>query len=295
MSNQVSAFEFLRAIRDDRSLTQSAKAVAAISFVSRRSDAGICNPGLSTIAADIGCKDTRTVEAAIRCLEENGYITVERIRGKGNRYTLQLPAKNVGASDVPTKNVPTNFVPDHPQKMRVDYPQKMRVEETKEEAKEETNTSMASAQVKVETATGSEVPQLALLPDTPEATTSARADAIPYSRIVEIYNRELGHLLGMCQRLTAQRKACIRQRWADIADIVESKASADVLEGFQEYYRKVSRSDFLMGRVNGSTFKATFDWIHKAGNFVKIFENNYANNRNEKPIQRQSAYHHIPI
>lgn len=112
-----------------------------------------------------------------------------------------------------------------------------------------------------------------------DADAPKRAPSVPYQRIVDSYNARLGAVLGMCLKLNKQRMGNLRQRWADIADIVNSKQTQDVLDGFCDFYDKVSRSDFLMGRSKNSGFKASFDWIHNSSNFVKIYEGNYENGR----------------
>lgn len=112
-----------------------------------------------------------------------------------------------------------------------------------------------------------------------ESDAPKRAPSVPLQKIVDTYNSKLGSQLGVCRRLNAQRKGNLRQRWKDIAAIVESDKPQDVLQGFSDYYAKVSRSDFLMGRKKDCTFKASFDWIHNSSNFLKIFEGNYENGR----------------
>lgn len=114
-----------------------------------------------------------------------------------------------------------------------------------------------------------------------ESDAPKRAPGIPMQKIVETYNAKLGSTLGVCRQLNAQRKGNLRQRWKDIAEIVESDKPQDVLQGFSDYYAKVSRSDFLMGRKKDCTFKASFDWIHNSSNFLKIFEGNYENGRKQ--------------
>lgn len=112
-----------------------------------------------------------------------------------------------------------------------------------------------------------------------ESDAPKRAPSVPLQKIVDTYNSKLGSQLGVCRQLNAQRKGNLRQRWKDIAAIVESDKPQDVLQGFSDYYAKVSRSDFLMGRKKDCTFKASFDWIHNSSNFLKIFEGNYENGR----------------
>lgn len=110
-----------------------------------------------------------------------------------------------------------------------------------------------------------------------ESDVPKRAPSVPLQKIVDTYNSKLGSQLGMCRQLNKQRQGNLRQRWADISRIVESKDPKEVLEGFAAFYDKIGRSDFLMGRA--TDFKATFDWIHNSSNFLKIYEGNYENGR----------------
>lgn len=110
-----------------------------------------------------------------------------------------------------------------------------------------------------------------------ESDAPKRAPSVPLQKIVDTYNSKLGSQLGMCRQLNKQRQGNLRQRWADISRIVESKDPKEVLEGFAAFYDKIGRSDFLMGRA--TDFKATFDWIHNSSNFLKIYEGNYENGR----------------
>ena len=62
-------------------------------------------PKLETLAKELGIKDTRTIVKHTKSLEQKGLITVERLKGKANRYYLN----NV---KVPTSNVPTStYIP----------------------------------------------------------------------------------------------------------------------------------------------------------------------------------------
>lgn len=110
-----------------------------------------------------------------------------------------------------------------------------------------------------------------------ESDAPKRAPSVPLQKIVDTYNSKLGSQLGVCRQLNKQRQGNLRQRWADISRIVESKDPKEVLEGFAAFYDKIGRSDFLMGRA--TDFKATFDWIHNSSNFLKIYEGNYENGR----------------
>jgi len=151
-------------------------------------------------------------------------------------------------------------------------PQPSRIQEQEQEQEQDINKNLSDERF------SSDSPALAL---DGESDAPKRAPGIPMQKIVETYNAKLGSSLGVCRQLNAQRKGNLRQRWKDIAEIVESDKPQDVLQGFSDYYAKVSRSDFLMGRKKDCTFKASFDWIHNSSNFLKIFEGNYENGRKQ--------------
>ena len=121
---------FLWAVRDNGSLSSSAKAVAVVSLLARRnSSTGSCMPGIECIKADAGFKDERSVHKALKELEAAGIVLIERAKGKPNNYVLiagqQLPTKNVGTSDVvPAKNVPTKNASQVPTKNAGQVPTK---------------------------------------------------------------------------------------------------------------------------------------------------------------------------
>ena len=80
-------------------------------------------PKLETLAKELGIKDTRTIVKHTKSLEQKGLITVERLKGKANRYylnnvkvdTSNVPTLNdttLNVPPVPTSNVPTStYIP----------------------------------------------------------------------------------------------------------------------------------------------------------------------------------------
>lgn len=104
-----------------------------------------------------------------------------------------------------------------------------------------------------------------------EKTTSPspKADPVPFVKIIDLYHEKLKTLPRM-EKLTTTRKGQIRQRWAE--DLPE-------LKNWENFFYRVSQSDFLMGKVPGNNgkppFRATLAWITKAENFAKIAEGNY--------------------
>ena len=95
---------------------------------------------------------------------------------------------------------------------------------------------------------------------------------VPYQKIVDLYHKELP-TLPKIEKLTATRKAQIRQRWLqdDLPD----------LNNWENFFDYVKKSKFLMGGstpVNGHrVFTANLEWLTKESNFVKITEGNYHN------------------
>lgn len=95
-------------------------------------------------------------------------------------------------------------------------------------------------------------------------------DRIPYQKIVAAFN-EICTSLTKVKGLTEGRKSVIKARYKDL-DYSMDKV--------REYFTQVQASDFLTGKVERDgerPFKATFDWVIKSANFVKIIEGNYEN------------------
>lgn len=92
----------------------------------------------------------------------------------------------------------------------------------------------------------------------------------PYEQIVNLYHSELPTLRRVA-RLTPARKSQIKARW--------NEDNQD-LDGWRDFFRFISESDFLMGRAaarkdSASPFQADLDWITKAANWIKIVEGKY--------------------
>lgn len=95
-------------------------------------------------------------------------------------------------------------------------------------------------------------------------------DRIPYQKIVAAFN-EICTSLTKVKGLTEGRKSVIKARYKDLGYSMDK---------VKEYFTKVQASDFLTGKVEREgkrPFKATFDWVIKSANFVKIIEGNYEN------------------
>lgn len=106
-------------------------------------------------------------------------------------------------------------------------------------------------------------------------------DRIPYQKITDTFNEICTSLIKV-KALNESRKSAIKARYKDL-DYSMDKV--------REYFTKVQASDFLTGKVEREgkrPFKATFDWVIKSANYVKVIEGNYENkNSYSKPTNQQ--------
>lgn len=96
--------------------------------------------------------------------------------------------------------------------------------------------------------------------------------------IVNLYNEKCNNLVK-CTMLTEGRTIAIKN----------AKLS---FEEWQKLFQKANSSYFLQGK-NNNGFKATFDWLVKPDNIVKVLEGNYdkfINNGNSQIIQDKHEY-----
>ena len=112
-------------------------------------------------------------------------------------------------------------------------------------------------------------PTTTIYPKDPNTNNASKK--CPYGHIFNLF-RECLPGLPKPTKMTKARKAQLKARWFGG---YQSSAglNSDCFEFWEGFFRYVGKSDFLMGR-NGK-FQATFDWIIKESNFVKILEGNY--------------------
>jgi len=94
----------------------------------------------------------------------------------------------------------------------------------------------------------------------------------PYQKIQDTYNQNRGTLPEV-KLLSENRKDAIRLRY--------KKYGPDKLTAL---FVKAGKSDFLNGK-NNNNWKASFDWLLKEANMVKVLEGNYDNK--DKPIGKK--------
>lgn len=105
------------------------------------------------------------------------------------------------------------------------------------------------------------------------ANTSARVD---YKEVMESFNRICEDLPSV-RDLTDARRAAIKKA----AERLEGEG------GFDTFFERVHRSDFLCGR--SGKWKCGFDWILKPANMTKIREGNYDNRAAVGDVSEQNS------
>lgn len=98
----------------------------------------------------------------------------------------------------------------------------------------------------------------------------------PYTELIQLFAEKLPELRQVAV-LNQARKTALQARWREVCK-ADNFSAAQALEWFAWFFDEISNSKFLMGRVQqreGRSFRATFDWIFKPSNFLKIVEGNY--------------------
>ncbi len=103
----------------------------------------------------------------------------------------------------------------------------------------------------------------------------AKAPAIPEQAIVDLFH-ERCRSLPQVQVWNDARKRALRSRVQEAPERMNP-------EWWKTFFSAIEQSDFLSGRVpgrsGGAPFMATFDWILRPSNFVKILEGQYKNRK----------------
>ena len=101
--------------------------------------------------------------------------------------------------------------------------------------------------------------------------SSADDSKVDFDKFLQCFNNELdkhGSMIPKIVSLSEKRKAAIKARAKE-----HGKAALFTM------VQKAAASQFLNGR-NNRTFIASFDWLMKPANFVKVLEGNYDDNLN---------------
>ncbi len=101
-----------------------------------------------------------------------------------------------------------------------------------------------------------------------------------HKEVIELYHTHLPTLRKV-EVWNETRKGYLRQRWREVAaELSEKQPITDqvMFDYWARFFKYVSQSKFLTGRVNdktGRAFTADLEWILKPSNFAKIIEGKY--------------------
>ena len=268
---------------------------------------GTAFPSVESLCADT-CLNRKTAFKVLKELQKIGAIVVsKRQPNNGNCYSICGACPKNGSTEIgTTKNGSTEIGTGGSTKNGTPVVPKTVHEEEQEESKEESKEEVRATQIFSAEKIARPEPDLceeinAKLRDavdrdpddfdpadaTPEALDifdteplsvgGTKAAPCPVTEIVALYNKKLGPYLRTVRKMTPARAQAVRARWRDVAEIVKSQDKARVMEGMSDYFDKIGRSKFLMGRVQGKNWRADFDFIFSQRGFTRIFEDKYAN------------------
>ena len=115
-------------------------------------------------------------------------------------------------------------------------------------------------------------------PPAPAGEAKPMVPPCPHEQIIELYHRTLP-LFPQVVKWTPTRIAKLQARWR------EDKRQQS-LAWWEQFFKDVAESDFLCGRARPQPgqkpFHTDLEWIITQGNFVKILEKKYSNNRGQE-------------
>lgn len=121
--------------------------------------------------------------------------------------------------------------------------------------------------------------------DKPPAAEAASKEPIPFKKIQELF-LETCPSYPAIRAINGQRKKAVAARWNEHKDI----------EVFKAVFEKAEASSFLKGR-NERNWAATFDWMMKPTNFLKILEDLYQEkgSKDKDPADSSSERKQAPL
>lgn len=116
-------------------------------------------------------------------------------------------------------------------------------------------------------------------PDKPaKKANSYKVPNCPYEDIIDMYHDELA-VLPRSPLRNDLRDRLMRTRWAEVC-AADKLGKEDAMAVLRDYFRIVSQSKFLTGRVKPANndrkpFMADLEWLMRPSNFVKVCEGKY--------------------
>lgn len=109
----------------------------------------------------------------------------------------------------------------------------------------------------------------------PKAKKTAEEETLNLEAFATFFNKEIvgsNSAIPQVTKLSERRKTAVKARMAEFGK-----------ENLAKAVRMAVKSDFLNGRTD-TTFTASFDWIFKPSNFIKIIEGNYDNKHSRQQV-----------
>ncbi len=125
-----------------------------------------------------------------------------------------------------------------------------------------------------------------------EIVHSAEPNALPFSKIVEIYNSVTDGKLPKVAKLTDKRKKAVRNWVKFYKDYTKSKTVAEFLVEVEKYFVLAVDSAFLTGE-NDRGWKADFDFLMNVNKSVGLLEGKYTSA--QKPKEEENPFKITPI
>lgn len=111
----------------------------------------------------------------------------------------------------------------------------------------------------------------------PAAAKKSQASAGLVTEVVRLYEEILPEL-PRALKLTDKRTGLVEQRLRDLEDVRlgGAKTPPEKTALMRKFFQRVSASDFLMGRTDGS-WRPDLEWLMRPTNFIKVLEGRYDN------------------
>lgn len=121
-----------------------------------------------------------------------------------------------------------------------------------------------------------------------EKVSAAKADHIPYEKVVALYNEKCASRLPKAMAPSDRLKSEIRGRWKDIRDMTGAKNEDETLAEFGKFFEMVSKSDWLCDPSSGWG-KANLPWLMQRRKFELAMNGTYKN----KPTNNRRRFEEI--
>lgn len=274
------------------SSTEKLVAVALLSF--RNTETGRCNPPIcsddpekETICTRTGLKK-RCVVNTIASLQEKGVISCVKRQNKPSDVTFTVHQMH-SAPNAPCTKCTAAVHDVHPHRaFNAPITDKEQIKN-----RQEYFSSLTTSKAEALTENGivyepdlfggeNSGPNYADHTPAPKSaetsvrTTSAKADPVPYAKIVALYNEKCAARLPKAMAPSDRLKSEIRGRWKDIRDMTGAKTEEQTLAEFGKFFEMVSKSDWLCDPSSGWG-KANLPWLLQRRKFELAMNGTYQN------------------